>query len=205
MKLSAWHTWSLTSLCVFGLLGLFPSCCHLKHLWKVSPLRERGSTQQAWNRSSLEGKVYFFHVTGASRGCHGLCSVSFPSCLICRRTRCSSSQVSAASPEILGLMGNSLEGRMWLSKRNETSQDVKHYKSISARVLLLSLPRARGTFPKALSFHGSQCKIYDTLCPWHLSRGKTKSTKSNVCIQLEKNVLISVYDVISKFLTREVF
>lgn len=131
MKLSAWHSWSLTSLCVFGLLGLFPSCCHLKHLWKVSPLRERGSTQQAWNHSSLEGKVYFFHVTGASRGCHGLCSVSFLSCLICRRTRCSSSQVSAASPEILGLMGNSIEGRMGLSKRNETSQDVKHYEYLS--------------------------------------------------------------------------
>lgn len=65
MKLSAWHSWSPTSLCVFVLLGLFSFLLSPKrHLCKVPPLsqprRERGSTQRAWNSSSLEGKESLF-------------------------------------------------------------------------------------------------------------------------------------------------
>lgn len=43
--------------------------------------------------------------------------------------------MSAASPETLGLMGSSLEGRIWVSKSNETSQNVENFKGVSARVL----------------------------------------------------------------------
>lgn len=93
-------------------------------------------------------------------------SVSFPSCLICRRPRGSSSQVSAASSELLGLMGNSLEGRMWLSKRNETSQDVKHYNGVSACVLLsfsFSSPGQGEPFQKLFHFMEANAK-YITHC-----------------------------------------
>lgn len=99
-------------------------------------------------------KIYLFYVTGASRGCHGLCSVSFPSSLICRRPRGSSSQMSAPAPEILGLMGNSLEGRIWISKRKETSQDVKHHKGVSSCVLLpFSFPSPGQGEPLQKLFH----------------------------------------------------
>lgn len=61
----------------------------------------------------------------------------------------------AASPEILGLVGNSLEGRIWMSKSSERSQDVKHYKDVSARVLLPSpfpSPGQGEPFQKLLHF-----------------------------------------------------
>lgn len=54
-------------------------------------------------------------------------------------------------------MGNSLEGRIWMCKRKEASQDVKHYKGVSACAFLpFSFPSPGQGEPSQKLFHSTE-------------------------------------------------